>query len=321
MRPVTKHRKFAWVYAVLLSVVTLSPSWAGDSRHGKIIAQRWCAACHVVVLEQSTAWADAPSFSDIARRRVDKDALARFLSKRPMPTYLNGMARGALSNTHPSFMSRSRRAALTNADVVLVFGTPFDFRVDYGREGTWAKDVKVIQVDLDARELGRNRHVDVGIPADTGHTLAALEEAMQAKEGGEWLAKIRKDEDGKQAKIRAEITSGASSPPNPLWVCNELAKYVEQDTIIVGDGGDFVATAANTMPVRWPGLWMDPGPLGTLGVGPGYAMAAKLVRPGSRVILVYGDGSFGLHAMEFEAMARQGIKVVAVIGKVICCSR
>jgi acetolactate synthase-1/2/3 large subunit len=244
----------------------------------------------------------------------DKESLERFLAKRPMPTYLNGMARGALSNTHPSFMSRSRRAALTHADVVLVFGTPFDFRVDYGREGTWAKDVKVIQVDLDARELGRNRHVDVGIPADTGHTLAALEEAMQAKEGGEWLAKIRKDEEGKQAKIRAEITSGASSPPNPLWVCNELAKYVEADTIIVGDGGDFVATAANTMPVRWPGLWMDPGPLGTLGVGPGYAMAAKLVRPGSRVILVYGDGSFGLHAMEFEAMARQGIKVVAVIG-------
>ena len=88
----------------------------------------------------------------------------------------------------------------------------------------------------------------------------------------------------------------------------------EDDTIVVGDGGDFVATAAYTLPIRWPGVWMDPGPLGTLGVGPGYAMAAKLARPDARVILMYGDGSFGLHGMEWEAMARQGIKVVGVIG-------
>jgi acetolactate synthase I/II/III large subunit len=244
----------------------------------------------------------------------DKGALGRFLARRPMPTYLNGMARGALPPSHPCFMSRSRRAALSNADVVLVFGTPFDFRVDYGREGTWAKGVKVIQIDLDPEELGRNRGVDIGIPSDTGSALAALERAVEKKDGGAWLAKIRTDEDGKQAKIKAEIAGGATNPPNPLWVCNELAKYVEEDTIVIGDGGDFVATAAYTLPIQWPGLWMDPGPLGTLGVGPGYAMAAKLARPNSRVILVYGDGSFGLHGLEFEAMARQGIKVVGVIG-------
>jgi acetolactate synthase-1/2/3 large subunit len=246
----------------------------------------------------------------------DKGALERFLTKRPMPTYLNGMARGALANTHPCFMSRSRRAALTGADVVVMLGTPFDFRVDYGREGTWSKDVKIIQVDLDPEELGRNRGVDVGIQADSGHALAAFENGMTKKPAGDWLALIRKDEDGKQAKMKAEIAGGGApgQPPNPLWVCNELAKYVEEDSIVVGDGGDFVATAAYTLPIKWPGLWMDPGPLGTLGVGPGYAMAAKLARPNSRVILVYGDGSFGLHAMEWEAMARQGIKVVGLIG-------
>ncbi|MDQ3035425.1 MAG: thiamine pyrophosphate-binding protein [Myxococcota bacterium] len=248
----------------------------------------------------------------------DKGSLERFLAKRPMPTFLNGMARGALPGDHACFMSRSRRAALSSADVVLVLGTPFDFRVDYGREGTWSKDVKVIQVDLDPQELGRNRAVDVGIPADSGLALAALESAIAKKDGGEWLAKIRADEEGRQAKMKAEIAAGATSPPNPLWVCSELAKYVQDDTIVIGDGGDFVATAAYTLPIRWPGLWMDPGPLGTLGVGPGYAMAAKLARPGSRVIIVYGDGSFGLHGLEFEAMARQGIKVVGVIGNDAC---
>ncbi|UJR82298.1 thiamine pyrophosphate-binding protein [Sandaracinus amylolyticus] len=248
----------------------------------------------------------------------DKGALERFLAKRPMPTFLNGMARGALAPSHSCFMSRSRRAALAGADVVIVLGTPFDFRVDYGREGTWAKDVKVIQIDLDPEELGRNRGVDVGIPADSGHALAALEQAIAKKDAGDWLATIRADEEGRQGKMRAEIAGGATSPPNPLWVCSELAKYVQDDTIVIGDGGDFVATAAYTLPIRWPGLWMDPGPLGTLGVGPGYAMAAKLVRPESRVILVYGDGSFGLHGLEFEAMARQGIKVVGVIGNDAC---
>lgn len=244
----------------------------------------------------------------------DKDALGRFLAKRPMPTFLNGMARGALPPSHECFMSRSRRNALSEADVVVVLGTPFDFRVDYGREGTWSKDVKVIQVDLDPVELGRNRAVDVGIPGDSGLALAAFEAGMAKKPAGAWLAKIRTEEDKKQAKIRAEIEGGASSPPNPLWVCSRLAQYVEEDSIVIGDGGDFVATAAYTLPIQWPGLWMDPGPLGTLGVGPGYAMAAKLVRPQSRVIIVYGDGSFGLHGLEWEAMARQGIKVVGVIG-------
>jgi len=243
----------------------------------------------------------------------DKDALRRFLSKYELPTYLNGMARGALPLDHACFFSRSRRAALKQADVVLVFGTPFDFRVDYGRTGTWAADVKVIQVDLDAEELGRNRAIEVGIPADTGQVLDALEQSVSKRSGGDWLALIRADETKQLAKMTAELESD-TSPPNPLRVCAEVAKYVEEDSIVVGDGGDFVATAAYTLPVRWPGVWMDPGPLGTLGVGPGYAMAAKLARPNARVILMYGDGSFGLHGLEFEAMARQGIKVVAVIG-------
>jgi acetolactate synthase-1/2/3 large subunit len=229
------------------------------------------------------------------------------------PFYLNGLARGGLPPNHRSLMSRSRRFALAGADAIFVFGTPFDFRVDYGRAPTWNPGAKVVQVDLDGVELGRNRRVDVALLADSGIALELLAEAARPRGSAAWLAAVRADEDARRARMRAEIESD-ESPPNPLRVCAEIGKRLGPQDIVVGDGGDFVATAANVLKLRWPQLWMDPGPLGTLGVGPGYAMAAKLARPEARVVLVYGDGSFGLHALEFEAMVRQKIPVVAVIG-------
>jgi acetolactate synthase I/II/III large subunit len=243
----------------------------------------------------------------------ERDVLPSFLAKFQLPVFVNGMARGSLPNDHACFFSRSRRDALRQSDLVLVFGTPFDFRLDYGRVGTWGPDAKVVQIDLDPTEIGRNRAVDVGIVSDTGLALAALRDSVSARKDSSWVSTLRGVEEAKLAKMRAESATD-SSPINPLRLCSEVAKYVEEDTIVVGDGGDFVATAAYTLPIRWPGVWMDPGPLGTLGVGPGYAMAAKLARPKSRVIIMYGDGSFGLHGLEFEAMARQGIKVVGIIG-------
>jgi acetolactate synthase-1/2/3 large subunit len=221
------------------------------------------------------------------------------------------MARGALPYEHPSFFSRSRRQALQRTDLVLVFGTPFDFRIDYGR--AISPGAKVVQVDLDGRELGRNRAVDVTIDGDTGVVLDQLRAAFSKTKKPEWLAEIRTAETNARAKMAAEIAS-TDSPPNPLRVCAEIDKRLGPNDVVVGDGGDFVATAAYVLKLQQPQIWMDPGPLGTLGVGPGYAMAASLVRPDAITWLVYGDGSFGLHAMEFEAMARQKIPVLAVIG-------
>jgi len=239
-----------------------------------------------------------------------RDAVKRAADAWGAPFYLNGMARGALPYEHACLFSRSRKAALGQADVVFVFGTPFDFRLDYGRS---FGDAKIVQVDLDGAELGRNRKVDVGIHGDTGLVLDQLLAALPKKESKEWLATIRADEGKRREKMRAEMESN-DSPPNPLRVCAEIGKRLGKNDIVIGDGGDFVATAAYVLKLESPQLWMDPGPLGTLGVGPGYAMAAKLARPDARVVLVYGDGSFGLHALEFEAMVRQKIPVVAVIG-------
>jgi acetolactate synthase-1/2/3 large subunit len=243
-----------------------------------------------------------------------REALRAAIDAIGAPTFLNGMARGGLPHQHRCLFSRSRRFALGQADVVFVFGTPFDFRVDYGRSPTWAQDAKIVQIDLDGSELGRNRAVDVAIQGDSGLVLEQVAAALgKGPDFSAWVDMVRADETKRQQKMAAEIESNAS-PPNPLRVCAELGKRLGPNDVVIGDGGDFVATAAYVLKLEWPQLWMDPGPLGTLGVGPGYAMAAKLARPDANVVLVYGDGSFGLHAMEFEAMARQDIPVVAIIG-------
>jgi thiamine pyrophosphate-dependent acetolactate synthase large subunit-like protein len=259
--------------------------------------------------------AERPSFIVGAQIRwsENRGIVREFADRVRVPFFLNGMARGALPYAHECLFTRSRRQALSESDVVFVFGTPFDFRVDYGRPGTWNPDVKVVQVDLDGAELGRNRKIDVGIHGDSGLVLSALLAEVKQKESPGWLASLRAAEDKRRAKMRAEIEQ-SGNPPNPLRVCHEVGQRLGKSDIVVGDGGDFVATAAYVIPLEWPQLWMDPGPLGTLGVGPGYAMAAQLARPESRTVIMFGDGSFGLNGMEFEAMARQKIPVVSVIG-------
>jgi acetolactate synthase I/II/III large subunit len=259
--------------------------------------------------------AERPSFLIGAQIRWSerREIVRKFADAVEVPFFLNGMARGGLPSAHPSLFTRSRRQALVESDVVFVFGTPFDFRVDYGRPGTWNPNAKIVQVDLDGNELGRNRSVEIGIQGDSGLVLEQLLSAVGKKRAPEWLARMREEETKRRGKMAEEMNSDAD-PPNPLRVCHELGKRLGKSDIVIGDGGDFVATAAYVIPLEWPQLWMDPGPLGTLGIGPGYAMAAALARPDARTVIVYGDGSFGLNGLEFEAMVRQKIPVVAVIG-------
>lgn len=239
------------------------------------------------------------------------EALAAFAEKIEAPFYLNGMARGALPYAHKNLMTRSRKFALGQTDLCFVFGTPLDFRLDYGR--AIPAGAKVVQIDLDGAEVGRNRRIDIAIHGDSGIVLDRLLAAVGEKKASDWLASVRAAEDKSRAKMAAEIESN-DNPPNPLRVCAELGKRLKKGDIVIGDGGDFVATAAYVLKLEAPQLWMDPGPLGTLGVGPGYAMAAKLARPEANVVLVYGDGSVGFNGFEFEAMVRQNIPVIAVVG-------
>lgn len=239
-----------------------------------------------------------------------KDAIHELLATYDLPVYLNGGARGAVRPDDARFFRLSRSKALQNADVVLIFGTPWDFRLGYGQD--LPAGTKVVQVDLDPDVVGHNRGADVGIVGDTGLVMRQLAAAGK-RAGNGWLGQLRAVEDGRLQKMQAELNSDAV-PINPLRFSKELARAIGERSTVVCDGGDIVGTAAKVVDVWRPGRWMDPGPLGTLGVGPAFAMAAKLAHPDDPVFVIYGDGSFGLNGMEYEAAARQGIPFVGVMG-------
>jgi acetolactate synthase-1/2/3 large subunit len=247
-----------------------------------------------------------------------REAYRPFVDTFGMPVYVNGLGRGSLPPDHPYFFSQTRKDALKQADVVLIFGTPLDFRLGYGRDSHFNADARLIQVDLDGAEIGRNRPIDVGIIGDTGIVMGQLTDLARAQAYSTtmvkpWVDELRQREQQKWDRMRGEMASDAA-PINPLRACKEIADVLGSKAIAIGDGGDFVATAASVLRIHEQGHWLDPGPLGTLGVGPGYAMAAKLAKPDHTVVIIYGDGSFGLHGLEFEAMVRQKINVVGIVG-------
>ena len=241
-------------------------------------------------------------------------ALRQFAEATKIPVYTNGMGRGQLPMDHPQFFNRSRKHALSQADVVLLAGTPLDFRMKFGR--SIPADAKIIQLDLDETLIGQNRPADVGLVGNVGVNLDALNKAGGAVlDFSDWSAELRAIEDAAEEALAGQLTSD-EVPIDPLRLCKEIADYVATDNrmIVIGDGGDIVAQAAKVLKVPPRGMWMDPGPLGTLGVGMPFALAAQIAHPDQRVLIVYGDGSFGLNGFEFDTAVRFGLPIVGVVG-------
>jgi len=245
-------------------------------------------------------------------------ALQRFVEATHIPTFTNGMGRGQLPMNHPGFFNRSRRDALAGADVVVLAGTPLDFRMKFG--GAIPADAKVVQLDLDATLIGVNRPADVGLVGNLGVNLDGLAQALaqlsldpQRYEG--WGERLRTIEIEAETALQAQLTSD-EVPIDPLRLASEVAQFVSHhnDMIVIGDGGDIVAQTAKVLKVPPQGVWMDPGPLGTLGVGMPFALAAQTAYPDRKVMIVYGDGSFGLNGFEFDTAVRFGLPVVGVVG-------
>jgi len=211
------------------------------------------------------------------------------------------------------FFNRSRRGALGKADAVVVIGTPMDFRLGYGKR--FNADAKIIQIDTDPIELGRNREVRVPIESDARAFLTSITAELEGAKYNHqpWLDELRDAEDKSRAQMEEWMTSDRE-PIHPLRLCAEIANFVDENTIVVGDGGDIVSNASKVLPVNLPGQWYDPGPFGTLGVGTGFCMAIHSVYPQKRIIMVNGDGAFGLNGFDFDTFVRFNIPVVSVVG-------
>ena len=243
-------------------------------------------------------------------------SLAAFAERAGVPVFMNGAGRGALPTDHPNAFFQTRGWALGHADVVLVLGAPLDFRLGYGRPPTFAENAKVAMIDVDPAELGRNRPLELGIAGDIDVILRQLTDQLSGKLAGRsapWRAELRRREAEARAKL-VELSATDQAPISHYRWAWEIACAVTRDTIVVGDGGDVVNCAAKFVPIDRMGQWLDPGPLGCLGVGPPFALTAKLLRPDQRVLLVSGDGAFGLNGMELETAVRFKLPFTCIIG-------
>ena len=229
------------------------------------------------------------------------------------PVYLNGAGRGCLPPTHPLYFSNSRRKALEGADTIIAVGTRMDFRLNHGQPPLLPAEANLIWLDLAAEDVGVNRGAQAALVGDVGLSMSQLAASAQLLPAGEWLEYIREQERKDHERDSAALNSDAT-PIHPMRFCREIRDFIDEDTTVVGDGGDIVSYAGRVISVSKPGYWLDAGPMGTLGTGTGFGMAAQLARPKQRVLLIYGDGSFGLNGMEFESMVRQKLPVVAIIG-------
>ncbi|HXF04045.1 MAG TPA: thiamine pyrophosphate-binding protein [Blastocatellia bacterium] len=278
----------------------LRPSMTLIDRAADLLCQ---ARRPVLIAGSSVKWADAHR------------ELNRFIDALHLPTYTNGMGRGTVPPDSPNFFAHSRRAALQQADVLVLAGAILDFRLNFGRD--LHPEVKIIQMDLDRAVIGQNRSADVGLVGDLGAIFEALREAMVARcpehRFTAWRDELREIELAALRKMEPRLYS-SEVPIDPLRLCREIADFVDDETIVIGDGGDIVSLASKVIPVRWPGQWMDPGPLGCLGIGMPFALAAQLAHPEKKVLVIFGDGSFGFNGFEFDTAVRFNLPIMSVVG-------
>jgi acetolactate synthase I/II/III large subunit len=238
--------------------------------------------------------------------------LRKLCDELQIPVFLNGLARGCVPADHPMFFSRARSAGLKGADVALVIGVPMDFRLGFGGSFGDATQIVVIDSARPGRDHPRAVAAELygGVPA----TLDALRSgAAGGPDRSGWITELREVENQKRAAEREGLDDDRA-PLHPLRVYRELGQVLERDAVVIGDGGDFVSFAGRVIETYEPGCWMDPGPYGCLGAGPGSALAAKLAHPERQVCLLLGDGAFGFSGLEFDTFVRHGVPIVGVMG-------
>ncbi|MBP8811975.1 MAG: acetolactate synthase [Kofleriaceae bacterium] len=240
------------------------------------------------------------------------DELRALAERAQIPVFTNAMGRGCLDSRHPLAFSQARKNAFRGTDLAIILGTPLDFRVGYGA-GINAK-AKVIQLERDPTKVAQNRDAEVALLGDARSVLGQLAAAAPAATGRTqpWIDELRAAETKAHDKLLAFAASDAR-PINHYRLAHAIAQVIDDDTIVIGDGGDCVALGAKLLHRNKPGTWMDPGPLGCLGIGAPFALAAKKLHPDKKVLVLSGDGSFGLNGFDFETAIRWNLPMCVVV--------
>ena len=233
-----------------------------------------------------------------------------------IPAYMNGAGRGTFVPGDPHGFQLTRGYAFGKADVIVIVGTPFDFRMSYGKR---LKAPTVVQIDMGYQTVGKNRDISLGLVGDIGAILGALlqaapsnlKESAKGRQG--WIDELRAEE--KQlSQARLPTIMNDSIPIHPLRLGYEINEFLTENTRFIGDGGDIVTAAGGIVQPKGEGLWMDPGPLGTLGVGVSFAMASKFAEPQKEVVCLFGDGTFGMTGWDMQTAIRFGLPFIGIIG-------
>lgn len=245
------------------------------------------------------------------------EELREFIELIESPVFLNAMGRGSIPSDHPNIGSLGRRYGMVKSDSVILIGTPIDFRLSYGAESLFPQNPKLIEIMTDGSKIGQNRGVDAGIVGDTKVILRAIIDGLKAEgyqsPGKAWVEEVI-TEDAALKAVDQPMLDSDSTPIHPMRLVGDLRDFLDRDATVIGDGGDIVTFAARVLNINEPGHWLDPGQFGCLGAGSGFAAAAQLARPGKQVVIVYGDGGFGLTGFDVETYVRFNLPIVSIVG-------
>ena len=244
----------------------------------------------------------------------NKDFLSmclKSIDKLSAPVYTSGMARGCFGSNDKYFFRHNRKHALKNADVVVTLGVPLDFRLGYGFSIN--KDATLISINKSKKDLNKNKKPDIGIHADPTRIMHEIGKIINPPSCQKWIDELSVLENKREEEIQ-QFSETKTDFINPVFLCKTIDKLIDENSILVADGGDFVGTASYTVRPRKALGWLDPGPFGTLGVGGGFAIGAKSSFPDKEVWIFYGDGASAYSLAEFDTLCRHKLPVIAIIG-------
>ena len=258
--------------------------------------------------------------TDVWADHAEATAL-RFVEDLGIPTLTNGMGRGVIPGGHRSLVTKARGAALSGADLVVVVGTPLDFRLGYGAFGGPDKNptgefARVVHIADSPGQVSGHAELAASVAGDLTTILDGLQRAIEGGDKPDWRAwadQLR-DQVKAAAERDAQLLTAEADPIHPARIYGELVPRLEDDSVVIGDGGDFVSFAGKYVEPKRPGGWLDPGPYGCLGAGLGAAIAARIARPSAQVTLLLGDGAAGFSLMDVDTLVRHDLPVVMVMG-------